>query len=438
MKTTKILVSPQKKEGALRNILGINNSTQINDYYHLPERKRLFDELGAKYVRHHDCVGENPGIALVDVSRIFPLFHADANDPKNYIFGPTDDYLSLIPEDMIIEFRFGEQIEHSVNRYRINPPEDYEKWADICVNIMRHLTEGWANGLHLNIQYLSFYEEPNDNFERIFGAPFDEFLKLYVVAHKKLRAAFPHMKIGGPATGYHYDAQTCERFLTCLQQNGLKPDFISGDIYDRNINYIPDKVREIEQLLERYDCQDTEIFITEWHIGPAKWRPFNPKGFFDAEGAAFSASTLIRLMDTKLEGAYFYCWGGASYGLVYVDRELGVAKGYPTYYALKYFTELTKCDARISVTAEDKEDLVDFLAGITADGKAQLLLSCYDAEPCNFEITVPGYSTARLKRIVNGEKFAEETWLPLEKTGDVFTLPMAEDGCGVYFLEFEQ
>ena len=184
MKTTKNLVSPQKKECELRNILGINNSTQINDYFHLPERKRLFDELGAKYVRHHDCVNENPGIALVDVSRIFPLFHADANDPKNYIFGPTDDYLSLIPEDMIIEFRFGEQIEHSVNRYRINPPEDYEKWADICVNIMRHLTEGWANGLHLNIQYLSFYEEPNDNFERIFGAPFDEFLKLYVVAHR--------------------------------------------------------------------------------------------------------------------------------------------------------------------------------------------------------------------------------------------------------------
>ena len=138
MKNTKILIAPQEKRGEFRNILGINNSTQINDYFLLPERKRLFDELGAKFVRHHDAAFENPGYALIDVSRIFPLFHADVDDPKNYIFGPTDDYLRLIPEDMIIEFRFGESIEHAVNRYRIIPPADYDRWADICIHIMRH------------------------------------------------------------------------------------------------------------------------------------------------------------------------------------------------------------------------------------------------------------------------------------------------------------
>lgn len=438
MKNTKILIAPQEKRGEFRNILGINNSTQINDYFHLPERKRLFNELGAKFVRHHDAAFENPGYALIDVSRIFPLFHADVNDPKNYIFGPTDDYLRLIPEDMIIEFRFGESIEHAVNRYRIIPPADYDRWADICINIMRHLTEGWADGLHLNIQYLSFYEEPNDNFEKIFGAPFDEYLKLYVIAHKKLRAAFPHMKIGGPATGYHYDTNTCERFLTCLQKNGIKPDFISGDIYDRDVNFIPDKVREVQELLERFDCIDTEIFVTEWHLGPAKWRPFNPKGFFDAEGAAFSASTLIRLMDTKITGAYFYGWGLGNWGLVYVDPAQGVMKGYPTYYALKYFTELTKCKARVPVTTEGKEDLVDLLAGITEDGKVQLLLSCYNAEVCNFEIAVPGYANARIKKIVSREKENEEVWMPLDKNGDAFSLTLEEDGCAVYFIEFEK
>ena len=438
MKNTKILIAPQEKRGEFRNILGINNSTQINDYFLLPERKRLFDELGAKFVRHHDATFENPGYALIDVSRIFPLFHADVDDPKNYIFGPTDDYLRLIPEDMIIEFRFGESIEHAVNRYRIIPPADYDRWADICIHIMRHLTEGWADGLHLNIQYLSFYEEPNDNFEKIFGAPFDEYLKLYVIAHKKLRAAFPHMKIGGPATGYHYDINTCERFLTCLQENGIKPDFISGDIYDRNVDLIPEKVREVQALLERFDCQDTEIFVTEWHLGPAKWRPFHPKGFFDAEGAAFSASTLIRLMDTKITGAYYYCWGLGNWGLVYVDPAEGVMKGYPTYYALKYFTELTKCEARVSVTTEGKEDPVDLLAGITGDGKVQLLVSCYNAEVCHFEISVPAYANARIKKIVSREKEKEEVWMPLDKNGDAFSLTLEDDGCAVYFIEFEK
>lgn len=438
MKTTKILISPEKKENGLRNILGINNSTQLNNYYQLPHRKKLFDELGAKFVRHHDAVGENPGYAIIDVSRIFPLFHADINDPKNYIFGPTDDYLSMIPEDMIIEFRFGEQIEHSVNFYRVLPPADYERWTDICVNIMRHLTEGWADGLHLNIQYLSFYEEPNDGFDRIFAGPYDEFLKLYLIGHKKMKAAFPHMKVGGPATGYHYQTEACERFLAFLQQNGIKPDFISGDVYDRDLNFIPDKVREIEQMLERYDCQDTEIFVTEWHLGPVKWRPPNYRGFFDAEGAAFSASTLIRLIDTKITGAYFYSWGGGTYGIVHIDRATGLTTGYPTYYALKNFTQLTKCESRISITAENKGENVDMLAGITTDGKAQLLLSCYNAEPCTFEITVPGYSAAHLKKIVNGGEGSEEVWIPMEKCGDVFTLDMEADGCAVYFVEFEQ
>jgi hypothetical protein len=32
----------------------------------------------------------------VDVNCIFPLFHADADDPKNYLFAPTDRYLEPI------------------------------------------------------------------------------------------------------------------------------------------------------------------------------------------------------------------------------------------------------------------------------------------------------------------------------------------------------
>lgn len=438
MKTTKIQISPDKKEAGLRNILGINNSTQINHYYQLPERKRLFDELGAKYVRHHDAVGENPGYALIDVSRIFPLFHADINDPKNYIFKPTDDYLSLLPEDMIIEFRFGEQIEHSPNFYRVLPPADYERWTDICVNIMRHLTEGWADGLHLNIQYLSFYEEPNDGFDRIFAGPFDEFLKLYLIGYKKMKKAFPHMKVGGPTTGYNYDMEAVERFLAFSQQNGIKPDFVSGDVYSRSLDRIPDKIREIEQVLEKYDCQDAEIFVTEWHIGPMAWRPPNYKGFFDAEGAAFSASVLIRLIDTKITGAYFYSWGSATWGIVRRDQETGLTTGTPTYYALKNFAQLTKCESRICATPDEKDDAVDMLAGITAEGKVQLLLSCYNAEPRDFAITVPGYSAARLKKIANSARKEEETWLPMEKNGDAFALTLEEDGCAVYFVEFEK
>jgi hypothetical protein len=40
------------------------------------------------------------------------------------------------------------------------PPRDHDHWADICINIIRHYNEGWANGFHLNLDYWHIWEEP--------------------------------------------------------------------------------------------------------------------------------------------------------------------------------------------------------------------------------------------------------------------------------------
>lgn len=93
--------------------------------------------------RFHDVVAENAGIELVDVSRIFPLFHLDENDPRNYNFAPTDLYLQRARElGGRLEFRFGEQIEHQRVQFQVRPPADIEKWARICLQIARHYNAG--------------------------------------------------------------------------------------------------------------------------------------------------------------------------------------------------------------------------------------------------------------------------------------------------------
>ncbi|MFA7636371.1 MAG: hypothetical protein WCX81_01265 [Monoglobales bacterium] len=437
MKYTKIAVDPKMVIGECRNILGINNSPQINHTFHTERRIELFRELGPRYVRHHDSTLENPGFELIDVSRIFPLFHLDANDPKNYDFKATDDYLKLIPEDATIEFRLGETIEHSENHYKVNPPTDYEKWADVCVNIIRHYTEGWADGFHFNIKYLSIYEEPNDGFDKIFAGPYDEYLKLFVVAQKKLKKAFPNMKVGGPATGYMYDSQACERFLDYTCKNGLKPDFISGDVYSRELDFMPGKIKEIEGMLKKYGCGQSEIFIAEWHLGPIQWRPFNNGGFFDATNAAFSASTLIRLMDTKITAAFYYAWSLGNWGCIHINDE-GITEPYPVYYGLKFFTEIAENTKRVKAESGEKCDAVDFLAGTDENGNAYLLLSCYECEASIFEITVPGYKTAKMKCVSNDELNSPDEWIDVAGTDSNFSVSLKEKGSAVFLLEFSK
>ena len=77
----------------------------------------------------------------MDINTIFPLFLADPDDPRNYLFEKTDDYLApIIKNKSDIVYRLGQSIEHFSNYY-INPPKDYEKWAKICINIIRHYNE---------------------------------------------------------------------------------------------------------------------------------------------------------------------------------------------------------------------------------------------------------------------------------------------------------
>ena len=78
--------------GKIRPLNGLCNATPLYN-----SRTRSINDkvlkLEIPYYRFHDASLENPGIELVDVCRIFPLFHADADDPRNYDFRATDDYL---------------------------------------------------------------------------------------------------------------------------------------------------------------------------------------------------------------------------------------------------------------------------------------------------------------------------------------------------------
>ena len=86
---------------------------------------------------------------------ISPVFSADTESPASYRFLPTDDFLkSILATGSGVMYRLGESIEHTPRRYFVHKPADYDQWTKICLGIIRHYNEGWADGFHFNLRYV--------------------------------------------------------------------------------------------------------------------------------------------------------------------------------------------------------------------------------------------------------------------------------------------
>ena len=113
-------------------------------------------KAGIPYARLHDSALYNTygGPHTVDVDIIFTDFDADPYLPESYDFACTDEYLKVIHHaGTKVFYRLGAGIEHWVKKYHTLPPKDFRKWAVVCEHIIRHYTEGWADGFRYDIEY---------------------------------------------------------------------------------------------------------------------------------------------------------------------------------------------------------------------------------------------------------------------------------------------
>ena len=164
---------------------------------------RYLKEAGIPYARLHDVAGAFGKNLFVDIPNVFRDFDADENDPKNYDFAFTDLYLGKLIENGVEPyFRLGVTIENAALRVhpeRIAPPKDFAKWARICEHVIRHYTEGWADGYRWKITYWEVWNEADDYDPRncMWSGTWEQFCELYDVTAKHLKKCFPHLKIGG-------------------------------------------------------------------------------------------------------------------------------------------------------------------------------------------------------------------------------------------------
>ena len=160
-------------------------------------------EAGIPFSRLHDVGGPFGGGRFVDIPNIFRNFDADETEPSNYDFTFTDYIIKAIVDAGVEPYyRLGITIENQafIKPYYTYPPKDYDKWARICEHVIRHYTEGWANGFHYNIRYWEIWNEPEVQDKMMWCGTDEEYYLLYDVAAKHLKSCFPHLKIGGYAS----------------------------------------------------------------------------------------------------------------------------------------------------------------------------------------------------------------------------------------------
>ncbi|MGO8678843.1 MAG: GH39 family glycosyl hydrolase [Limisphaerales bacterium] len=368
-------------------------------------------EAGFPHTRLHDCRWPSPNV--VDIPCVFPLFHAEVDDARNYVFAPTDDYLApIVKNGSQIVYRLGTGIEHKTHYY-VHPPKDFQKWAEIGVHLIRHYNEGWASGFHFDIRYWEIWNEP-DLQGQMWTGTMEQYFALYQTAALAIKAHDPKLKVGGPAV-MRVDSDWVRPFLKFCQARKLPLDFFSYHWYGSDPAGPAASAVAARKVLDEFGFQGTEIHLNEWHYLNAGWnelRPATREGFRNLRGkfqgtcgpeaAAFAAAVLIQLQDTPLDVANYFCAGADTLHWGMFD-EYGVPSS--TYWAFRAFNELTKTPVRVSITAPPS---IYVCAGLSDDKQqAGLLLANHKTPQAQWTVSVrnvPLTGKVRLRQYLVDER----------------------------------
>jgi xylan 1,4-beta-xylosidase len=311
-----------QRAGTILPLHGINKGPlHPNGIIDVTEQQK---RLRIPFTRLHDCQHPNPHV--VDVHAVFPNPEANPAEPSNYDFRATDEYIAAVRETGArIVYRLGESIEHQTVKRHVHPPRDAKRWAEVCAGIVRHYAGAPADGAKPDIPYWEIWNEA-ENRPVMWTGTDEQFLELYRVTSRRLRAEFQRIKIGGPGFGHcgKFDGTNlepspfCAAFLDVCRRESLPLDFFSWHCYTDNPAELAARAKAVRRLLDSYGFTRTESHLNEWNYLPGNsWdilsRAAAPEvrqraadRMAGPEGAAFLAAALIELQDAPVDMANFF------------------------------------------------------------------------------------------------------------------------------------
>lgn len=337
---------------AFKKLLQVNNGPGP---YNAPNNNiRQFQELGCDYVRSHDY------FFAFDHHAIFPDTARNPLDPAAYNFRTTDSVVSaIISAGGKIFYRFGESYE-TVPIYN-SPPANSEKWAQVCVQIIKHYNDGWHHGFHYGLDYFEIWNEPD--IPQFWSGTPGEYAHLYSVTSSKIKNYDTLLKVGGPAVSNIFNEKFINTFLDSVQQRQLPLDFFSYHVYyypnPYYFKYANDYARN---MLNRRNLTGVELINSEWNIYMYDFDVFSMRVCNDAINASSTLSAFNYFNETDIGKAFRYNLASYYFGLLNDDgswRYGGLA--YRTY------SRLTELDRRLRTAGSDSMGTT-VMAGKTLNG----------------------------------------------------------------------
>lgn len=287
-------------------LLGTNSSPKrpnsSNDF------SNFFEEIGIQEVRTHDIFNS------CDINVVFPDFSADPLDSNAYDFTATDEVIqSIIDVNAKPFFRLGYSF--SLQPVYNVPPADFEKWATICGQIVKHYNQGWNNGFFYDIKKWEIWNEP-DLVEFWTGTP-QQFYDLYFRTTTKIKAIDSSLEIGAAGFNLFNNTRFLQPFFDSISFNNVPIDFISFHSYTyTNPYYYNLQLLDLTDYLTEFNLAQTDIYLTEWNtyaFGPQN--TITEFGRDDALNAALTASSYYYMNKSNLTGTHRYRTDDFFFGL---------------------------------------------------------------------------------------------------------------------------
>ena len=393
-----IKVFPSETNGVIKPLHGVNNSPI--SFGGLTDLSRHWKRAGFPFARQHDNDWPHP--VSVDIPQIFRNFDADADDEKNYDFRNTDATLKAIIDcGAKIIYRLGTSIEHAAGKLYTDVPKDFDKWADICVHIIRHYNEGWANGFRWNIEFWEIWNETDLNESNMWNGSWEQYYELYTTSAKAIKKAFPGVKVGGPAIARFYNKEYVRGFMEAIKREHAPLDFFSWHIYSGSMAEFREAVTTVEGYLKDYGHEDALMICDEWNYNLVdwfalsnatendEWRKVEYFSTMQNEvGAAYCAAAMCVFQQSRNDIATYYDSQPTNLFCGIFDR-YGVPS--KSFYAFCAFNELYKTGSSVKVE-NDNEGL--YCIAAADEDRVCILLSRYMSNSDRVRIELSGIGRA--------------------------------------------
>lgn len=418
-------VDAGKVSGEIRSFQGLNGPPSPV-MMGLPSLVPQYRGLRVNQVRTHDFMGpgeidshfdeSNPLLAWLipdpeqragvakagNASIIFPDWSADPEKPESYHFRPSDKVISAIRAS-------GAEVYYRVGRSwgaNIEPPPDFDKYANAVKHVAMHYNQGWANGFHFNIRYWEFWNEPELLF---WGGTPQQFYSLYEKTARALKSLDPTLQVGGVAKALPYDdGPYREGFIDYCAAQQVPLDFYSWHTYADSSADPYDAVRiarTIRELLDTHGFPRAQSILSEWNL-TADFTEAEKSRLQGEENAAFISAVLSYFQDAAIDGAHFYRGDAAWMGLFDLRGQY-----FKTAYSFQAMARMLDTPQRLAVEGADTFGFAT-LAGRSVDGKTvQLLISNY-AIPAGFQPHIMQLPPAVLKTLPPSLDFSKFKFLP--------------------------